>query len=88
MNEAEQAARRQRFKLTKSEERVITALLCGLQNKEIAKACDMAEETAKAHIKLLMRKTGTTNRVALALHCIHLGYENGYAQRFKEPTNA
>ncbi len=47
-----------------------TALLVkeGKSNKEIAQALGITERTVKAHISAIFEKTGTTDRLSLALH--------------------
>jgi DNA-binding NarL/FixJ family response regulator len=70
--------RRQRLGLLRSEEAVLLELLKGQSNKDIALSLNITEQTVKGHMKSLLRKTGATSRVALALHFLRLGYENNY----------
>jgi DNA-binding NarL/FixJ family response regulator len=57
--------------LTAREIQVLQLVAQGHQNKEIAYALNIAEETAKIHVKHIFSKLGVQNRtqaVAVALH--------------------
>jgi DNA-binding CsgD family transcriptional regulator len=56
---------REQFHLTEQEERVITCLLQGLTNKEIASQLLVSEHTVKEHLRAIMQKTGTTTRTGV-----------------------
>lgn len=56
--------------LTRREKEVLTMLVQGQSNKEIARPLGIEERTVKAHISKLMRKTGVRNRVALSTYAI------------------
>ena len=53
---------------------ILAQLATGASNKELAQALDMAEETAKVHMKTLLRKLGVRNRTQVAI----FAYENGF----------
>jgi DNA-binding CsgD family transcriptional regulator len=54
-----------KFNITKREDEVITLILQGKTNKEIAVALNVTVETAKMHTKNIYRKTGVSGRFAL-----------------------
>ena len=56
--------------LTRRELEVLSLLLLGLSNREIAHALDVEQATVKAHLGRLMRKAGVTNRTALGVHAM------------------
>jgi len=61
----------QRPELTEREIEVLGLLAQGNQNKEIAHMLNIAEETAKIHVKHIFNKLGVQNRtqaVAVAIH--------------------
>lgn len=55
----------ERYHLTDREQTLIIYLMQGLTNKEIANWMEVSEHTIKAHLKHLMKKTGTTTRTGL-----------------------
>ncbi len=55
------------FQLTPRETTVVELLLKGVTNKEIAQAMGISEQTAKEHIKHIMRKTKTTTRTGIVM---------------------
>ena len=52
------------------EKEVLTMLVAGCSNKEIAAPLGIEERTVKAHVAKLMRKVGVPNRVMLSVHAI------------------
>ena len=61
----------QRPVLTEREIQVLELIAQGHQNKEIAHALNIAEETAKIHVKHIFNKLNVQNRtqaVAVAIH--------------------
>jgi DNA-binding NarL/FixJ family response regulator len=52
------------------EREVLTMLVAGCNNKEIAAPLGIGERTVKAHVAKLMRKVGMPNRVMLSVHAI------------------
>ena len=55
----------QPFLLTPREEEILTCLLQGLSNKEIASHCFVCEQTVKDHLKHIYQKVGIHHRSAL-----------------------
>jgi DNA-binding NarL/FixJ family response regulator len=53
--------------LTPTQLRILTALHRGLSNKQIAYEMDIVEGTVKAHVSVLLRKLGVTNRTQLLI---------------------
>jgi DNA-binding CsgD family transcriptional regulator len=60
-------SRMEEFQLTSREMTVIGLLMKGLTNKEIAKAMNVTEQTAKEHIKHIMEKTRTNTRTGIVM---------------------
>ena len=60
----------QRYRLTEREQMVITYLMFGYTNKEIANRLNLSEHTVKEHFKRIMSKTKTTNRTGLLARMI------------------
>lgn len=60
----------QRYHLTEREQMVITYLMSGFTNKEIANRLNLSEYTVKEHFKRIMYKTKTTNRTGLLARMI------------------
>jgi DNA-binding NarL/FixJ family response regulator len=52
------------------EREVLTLLVAGCTNREIAAPLGIEERTVKAHVAKLMRKVGMPNRVMLSVHAI------------------
>jgi DNA-binding CsgD family transcriptional regulator len=50
------------------EREVLTMLVAGCTNKEIAAPLEIKERTVKAHVAKLMRKVGMPNRIMLSVH--------------------
>jgi DNA-binding CsgD family transcriptional regulator len=61
------ARRMDAFDLTPRETAAVEGLLKGVTNKEIAQAMGISEQTAKEHIKHIMRKTKTTTRTGIVM---------------------
>lgn len=59
---------------TPREQEILTHLATGASNKELARSLCMAEETAKVHMKTLLRKLNLKNRTQVAI----FAYENGF----------
>jgi two-component system nitrate/nitrite response regulator NarL len=55
------------FGLTAREREVLTLVVAGYQNKEIARKCSVSEETVKHHLTRMFDKVGASNRLELAL---------------------
>ncbi|HVN46990.1 MAG TPA: response regulator transcription factor [Steroidobacteraceae bacterium] len=53
--------------LTSRQKRVLTLLAEGLSNKRIARELEISEITVKAHVSLILKKLGVSNRVQAAI---------------------
>ena len=53
--------------LTPAERDVLTKLLDGLRNLEIAEQLELSDKTVKNHISHILKKTGTTSRLELTI---------------------
>jgi DNA-binding NarL/FixJ family response regulator len=55
------------FGLTSREQDVVTMVVSGCSNKEIAQKCTVSEETVKHHLTHIFEKVGASNRLELAM---------------------
>jgi DNA-binding NarL/FixJ family response regulator len=55
------------YGLTTRERQVLTMVAAGYQNKDIARACSVSEQTIKHHVTRMFDKVGASNRVELAM---------------------
>lgn len=53
--------------LSSREQEVLSVLITGASNKEIARELDITERTVKAHLSSIFQKTGVSDRVSLVL---------------------
>lgn len=53
--------------LSEREHQVLSVLILGASNKEIARELDITERTVKAHLSSIFKKTGISDRVSLAI---------------------
>jgi two-component system nitrate/nitrite response regulator NarL len=60
-----------KFALTAREMEVLTAIVEGYSNKEIAKRYTISEQTVKHHLSSIFSKVGVSNRLELALFSVH-----------------
>jgi DNA-binding NarL/FixJ family response regulator len=60
-------------KLTRREREVVRLVALGRRNAEVAAALAITEQTVKTHLGHIFRKTGTRDRMALALYAARLG---------------
>jgi DNA-binding NarL/FixJ family response regulator len=58
-------------RLTRRELQVISAVVEGGSNKDIAKALGLSEQTVKNHLSNIFDKLGVSNRLELALYAVH-----------------
>ena len=63
--------------LTPQQFRVLSMLLSGLLNKQIAFELDVSEATVKAHVTAVLRKLGVTNRTQAVLRVGRLAIDHG-----------
>jgi DNA-binding NarL/FixJ family response regulator len=59
--------------LTKREIEIVAMMAAGYSNREIAKACFVAEGTVKNHISNILSKLGVRDRTRAVLRALHLG---------------
>ncbi len=62
-----------REELTKTEGKVLQALVAGKSNKEIAFGLDVSENTVKTHVKNIFEKLGVSDRTSAATLAIKRG---------------
>jgi two-component system nitrate/nitrite response regulator NarL len=62
---------KQTFGLTSRELQMISYIVQGCANKEIASQCGIAEETVKRHLKNIFDKLGVSSRLELAMYAIN-----------------
>jgi DNA-binding NarL/FixJ family response regulator len=62
---------RQTFDLTARELEVLSAVVGGHTNKEIAQKFSLSEDTVKHHLSNIFDKVGASNRVELTLFAVH-----------------
>jgi len=62
--------------LTKRETEVVSHLVTGDSNKEIARKLGVSETTIKVHVTGILRKLQLSNRVQLAVWAIKHGFES------------
>lgn len=62
--------------LSKTETKVLAALLKGAQNKQIAQANGVKEVTIKMHVTNICKKLGVKNRTQAAIKARDLGFES------------
>ena len=71
LKEAERPAASQRFGLTRRELEIVTLIVEGCTNKDIARECGISEETVKRHLKHIFDKTGGSSRLELAMFAVN-----------------
>jgi DNA-binding NarL/FixJ family response regulator len=59
------------YRLTSREHQVLTLVVSGYANREIAQTLSITEDTVKHHLTSIFDKTGVSNRLELALFAIH-----------------
>ena len=64
------------FGLTPREREVLTLVSAGHANKEIARQCNVSEETVKHHLTRIFDKVGASNRTELAMIAARHGLDN------------
>ena len=56
-----------RFGLSPREREIVTAVVGGMSNREVAKHLSISEQTVKHHLKSIFEKTGVSSRVELTV---------------------
>jgi DNA-binding NarL/FixJ family response regulator len=69
------AEQSQGVRFTPRERQVLTLVAAGYANKEIARTCDVCEETIKHHLTRMFDKLGASNRLELATRATALGLD-------------
>ena len=59
------------FHLTRREIEIVTGVMAGYSNKEIAQRSSITENTVKSHLVRIFDKIGASNRVELAIFAAH-----------------
>jgi DNA-binding NarL/FixJ family response regulator len=65
------------FGLTPRERQVVSAVVTGLTNKEIARQFSLSEDTVKHHLSSVFDKVGVSTRLELALFALEHGLASG-----------
>jgi two-component system nitrate/nitrite response regulator NarL len=60
-----------KFKITPRQQEIISSVVTGHSNREIAQQFSLSEETVKRHLTNIFDKVGVSNRLELALFAIH-----------------
>ena len=76
------------YHLTKREETVLSYLLQGLTNKQIADRLALSEYTVKDNLKRIMLKTKTTTRTGVLALFLPAGATNNHKAASSEPKSA
>jgi two-component system nitrate/nitrite response regulator NarL len=66
-----EAARKEKFGLTRRELQIVSAIVGGYTNKEIAQQFSLSEDTVKHHLTNIFDKCGLSNRLELALFAMN-----------------
>jgi DNA-binding NarL/FixJ family response regulator len=67
----EDAVRRREYGLTARETEIVTLVVAGYSNPDIAQRCSISEQTVKHHISNVFDKLGVSNRLELALFAVN-----------------
>lgn len=68
---AQDETKHKTFGLTPRELEVVSTVVAGFQNKEIAAYCKITEDTVKHHLSSIFDKTGVSTRLELALFAVN-----------------
>ena len=66
-----QEVARKRFSLTPRELEIVSAVVAGLANKEIAQHFKISEDAVKHHLSSIFDKLGVSTRLELALSAVN-----------------
>jgi len=67
---------RSAFGLTPREREILSSVVAGYTNREIAQKSSLSEDTVKHHLSNIFDKVGASNRVELTLFAVHHGLLN------------
>ena len=67
---------RSTFGLTPREREILSSVVAGYTNREIAQKFSLSEDTVKHHLSNIFDKVGASNRVELTLFAVHHGLLN------------
>lgn len=70
---AEGSSRSRQFGLTPREIEIVTLVVAGYSNPDIAQRCSISEQTVKHHVSNIFDKLGVSNRLELALFAVNHG---------------
>src|SRR5207249_10366173 len=73
VNHSEEEAGQKKFGLTPRELEIISAVVAGYSNKEIAEYFKISEDTVKHHLSNIFDKLGVSTRLELALFAVNQG---------------
>ena len=59
------------FRLTRRELQIVSCVVAGMENKEIASHCKIADNTVKHHMSNIFDKVGVSTRTELALFAVN-----------------
>ncbi|OFW21122.1 MAG: DNA-binding response regulator [Acidobacteria bacterium RIFCSPLOWO2_02_FULL_59_13] len=71
MTSSHRQARPKKFGLTPRELQIVSAVVSGFSNKEIAQKFFLSEDTVKHHITNIFNKMGVSNRLEMAVAALH-----------------
>jgi DNA-binding NarL/FixJ family response regulator len=71
---------RNRLKLSPKEVQIISGVTQGLRNKDIAQEVGTTEQVVKNYLRKIYDKLGVSDRLELALYCMHHRLLEGYPQ--------
>jgi len=73
MQSSNDEARQRKFGLTPRELEIVSAVVAGYSNKEIAEYFKISEDTVKHHLTSVFDKTGVASRLELAVFAMQYG---------------
>jgi DNA-binding NarL/FixJ family response regulator len=65
--------RRNRFNLTRRQLEIVSAIVMGESNKEVAQHFSISQETVKRHLSTIFDKLGVFSRLELAIFALNHG---------------
>jgi DNA-binding NarL/FixJ family response regulator len=77
-----------RVKLTPKEQQIISGVTQGLRNKEIAHDVGTTEQVVKNYLRKIYDKLGVSDRLELALYCMHHQLLENYSRPESKPNHS